>query len=151
VERSPRISTFGLNRRSLVKSALFAGGMTVFTGFGRAPGLLAQDNVRIVQWYHQYGEEGTQEAVQRYAEEFTAANPTIEVEVNWQLGDYAAALAAALLTDEGPDVFEQNGVTLDQVREGQVAPLDDLYTDELKADFGEQNLSPQRSTGASTG
>jgi len=116
--------------------------MTVFTGFGRAPGLLAQDNVRIVQWYHQYGEEGTQEAVQRYAEEFTAANPTIEVEVNWQLGDYAAALAAALLTDEGPDVFEQNGVTLDQVREGQVAPLDDLYTDELKADFGEQNLSP---------
>jgi multiple sugar transport system substrate-binding protein len=116
--------------------------MTVFAGFGRAPGLLAQDNVRLVQWYHQYGEAGTQEAVMRYAEEFTAANPTIEVEVVWQLGDYGAALAAALLTDDGPDVFEQNGVTLDQVREGQVAPLDDLYTDELRADFGEQNLAP---------
>jgi multiple sugar transport system substrate-binding protein len=116
--------------------------MTVFTGFGRAPGLLAQDNVRLVQWYHQYGEAGTQDAVMRYAEEFTAANPNIEVEVNWYVGEYATALSAALLTDEGPDVFEQNGVTLDQVREGQVAPLDDLYTDELRADFGEQNLSP---------
>jgi multiple sugar transport system substrate-binding protein len=142
VERSPRISTLGLNRRSLIKSALVAGGITAFAGYGRAPGLLAQDNVRLVQWYHQYGEAGTQEAVQRYAEEFTAANPNIEVEVVWQLGDYGAALAAALLTDEGPDVFEQNAVTLDQVRQEQVAPLDDLYTDELKADFGEQNLAP---------
>lgn len=142
MERISHISTFGLNRRSLVKSALFAGGMTVFAGFGRAPGLLAQDNVRLVQWYHQYGEEGTQDAVMRYAEEFTAANPNIEVEVNWYVGDYGTALSAALLTDEGPDVFEQNGVTLDQVTQGQVAPLDDLYTDDLKADFGEQNLAP---------
>ncbi len=142
VDRVSRISTLGLNRRSLVKSALAAGGMTVFAGFGRAPGILAQDNVRLVQWYHQYGEEGTQDAVMRYAEEFTAANPNIEVEVVWQLGDYGAALSAALLTDDGPDVFEQNGVTLDQVRQGQVAPLDDLYTDDLKEDFGEQNLAP---------
>lgn len=116
--------------------------MTVFAGMGRAPGLLAQDNVRLVQWYHQYGEEGTQEAVQRFAEEFTAEHPNIEVEVVWQLGDYGAALAAALLTDDGPDVFEQNSVTLDQVAQGQVAPLDDLYTDELREDFGEANLSP---------
>lgn len=148
MERVSRISTFGLNRRTVIKSALLAGGVTVFTGFGRAPGLLAQDNIRLVQWYHQYGEEGTQDAVMRFAEAFTAANPNIEVEVVWQLGDYAAALAAALLTDDGPDVFEQNSVTLDQVAQGQVAALDDLYTDELKDDFGAQNLAPATLNGS---
>jgi len=38
-------------------------------------------------------------------------------------------------------VFEQGGVTLDQVTQNQVAPLDDLYDDALKEDFGTQNLS----------
>lgn len=119
---------------------LFAGGAVAFAGYGRAPGVLAQDTIRLTHWYHQYGEAGTQEAVMRYAEEYTAANPNVEVEVNWQLGDYAAALSAALLTDDGPDVFEVNSVTLDQVEQGQVAPLDDLYTEELRADFSEENL-----------
>lgn len=119
---------------------LFAGGAVAFAGYGRAPGVLAQDTIRLRHWYHQYGEAGTQEAVTRYAEEYTAANPNVEIEINWQLGDYGAALAAALLTDDGPDVFEVNSVTLDQVEQGQVAPLDDLYTEELRADFGEQNL-----------
>jgi multiple sugar transport system substrate-binding protein len=141
VENRPRISTLGMNRRSLVKSSLFAGGALAFAGFGRAPGVLAQDNIRLVQWYHQYGEEGTQAAVEGYAEQYTAENPNVEIEVVWQLGDYGAGLAAALLTDDGPDIFEQNSVTLDQVEQGQVAPLDDLYTDELKADFGEANLA----------
>ncbi len=141
VDHRPRISTLGLNRRSLVKSALYAGGALVFTGVGRAPGILAQDNVRLVHWYHQYGEEGTQDAVNRYAQQYTEENPTVEIEINWQLGDYGAALAAALLTDGGPDVFEQGGVTLDQVEQGQVAPLDDLYDDALIEDFGPQNLA----------
>ncbi|MDQ3656044.1 MAG: extracellular solute-binding protein, partial [Chloroflexota bacterium] len=83
---------------------------------------------------------GTQDAVNRYAQQYTEENPTVEIEINWQLGDYGAALAAALLTDSGPDVFEQNQVTLDQVEQGQVAPLDDLYDDALKEDFGQQNL-----------
>lgn len=142
VDHRPKISTLGLNRRSLVKSVLYAGGTVAFAGFGRAPsGVLAQDNIRLVQWYHQYGEEGAQEAVSRYAEQYTAENPNVEIEIIWQVGDWAAALAALLLTDDGPDVFEQNGVTLDQVEQGQVAPLDDLYTDELIADFGPQNLA----------
>ncbi len=138
----PHISTIGTSRRTVIKSALYAGGALAFAGFGRAPGLLAQDNIRLVHWYHQYGEEGTQEAVNRYAEEYTAENPNVEIEVVWQLGDYQAALAAALLTDDGPDVFEVGSVTLDQVAQNQVASLDDLYTDELREDFGEPNLSP---------
>ena len=141
MDHRPHISTLGLNRRNLVKSMLFAGGTVAFAGFGRAPaGVLAQDNIRLVHMYHQYGEAGTQEAVNRYAQQYTEENPNVEIEIIWQLGDYVPALSAALLTDEGPDVFEVNSVTLDQVEQGQVAPLDDLYTDELRADFGEQNL-----------
>jgi len=141
MDQRPRISTLGLNRRSLMKTALYAGGAVAFAGYGPAPAVLAQDTIRLRHWYHQYGEEGTQDAVQRYAEQYTAENPNVEIEINWQLGDYQAALAAALLTDEGPDVFEVNSVTLDMVEQGQVAALDDLYDDALREDFGEQNLS----------
>ncbi len=135
-----RISTIGLTRRDTVKSMLFVGGALVFSGFGKPTRAVAQDNVRLVQWYHQYGEAGTEDAVRRYAAAYTEENPNVEIEVNWQLGDYGPALNAALLTDEAPDVFEQNVVTLDQVREGQVAPLDDLFTEEVKADFNPTNL-----------
>lgn len=135
-----RVLNLGTDRRSVVKSMLFAGGAVTFAGFGHAPHAAAQDNIRLVHWYHQYGEEGTEAAVQRYAEQYTEENPNVEIEVVWQLGDYPQALNAALLTDEAPDIFEQNSVTLDQVRQGQVAPLDDLYTDEVRAGFNEISL-----------
>ena len=141
MEHLPRISTLGLNRRGVIKSALYAGGALVFAGVGRAPIAVAQDSIRLRQWYHQYGEEGTQDAVNRYAQQYTEENPNVEIEIIWQVGDWAAALSALLLTDEGPDVFEVNSVTLDQIEQGQVAPLDDLYDDALREDFGEANLA----------
>src|SRR5262245_29405490 len=54
------------------------------------------------QWYHQYGEAGTQQAVQRYAKAYTDATVTVQ----WSPGDYDKKTSAALLTDQGPDVFE---------------------------------------------
>ncbi|HEU0164227.1 MAG TPA: hypothetical protein VFQ54_04225 [Thermomicrobiales bacterium] len=132
-----------MNRRQLVKTAVFAGGVTLFSGFGPAPAHVgAQDKVKITQWYHQYGEEGTQDAVGRYAQQFSAsdAGKGIEVSVVWQSGTYGDVLSAALLTDSGPDVFEQNVPTLDQVKQNQILALDDLYTPEVKADFNEVGL-----------
>lgn len=140
----PFISTFGMNRRQLVKRALISGGAIVFAGTGMIPAHVgAQDKVKIVQWYHQYGEEGTQDAVMRYAKQFTGsdAGKGIDVEVVWQTApDYGAALSAALLTDAAPDVFEQNVPTLDQVKQSQIMPLDDLYTPDVKSDFNEVSL-----------
>jgi multiple sugar transport system substrate-binding protein len=130
-----RISTRGMNRRGIVKSIVAAGGLIVFNGAGRPEGVFAQDKVTIKQWYHQYGEEGTADAVQRYAQAYTEANKNVVIEVNWQAGTYGDVLNAALLTDDAPDVFEQNVPTLDQVKQGQIAPLDDLYTPEVLADF----------------
>ncbi|MGI8476701.1 MAG: hypothetical protein ACR2OO_10060, partial [Thermomicrobiales bacterium] len=64
-----------ISRRDVVKSMLVAGGAVVFAGIGRAPGVAAQDKIRLSQWYHQYGEDGTQEATKRYAAQYTTENP----------------------------------------------------------------------------
>lgn len=88
------------------------------------------------QWYHQYGEAGTQQAVERYAKAYDKA----DVKVSWKLGDYDRPTAAALLTDTGPDVFEYgNGATIDMIRAGQVVDLTDLLADS-KADFNQAVL-----------
>lgn len=137
----PHISTYGHNRRNVVKSMLFAGGALVFAGPGRPRQATAQGNIRLVQWYHEYGEAGTEDAVRRYGTQYTEQNPTVEIEINWVSGTYGDALNPALLTNDGPDVFELNVPTLDQVRQNQIAPLDDLYTPEIKADFNPTNLN----------
>jgi multiple sugar transport system substrate-binding protein len=86
----------------------------------------------LAQWYHQYGEAGTQQAVQRYAKEY----PDATVTVQWSPGDYDKKTAAALLTDNGPDVFEYgNGPSIDMIKGNQVVDLSDLLDDTTKADF----------------
>ncbi|GLV75155.1 MULTISPECIES: ABC transporter substrate-binding protein [Streptomyces] len=89
----------------------------------------------IEQWYHQYGEPGTEQAVRRYADAFEQAN----VRVQWRPGNYDQQTAAALLTDSGPDVFEASGPTLDQIQGGQVVDLTELLS-EAKDDFNQAVL-----------
>ncbi|MEU4602922.1 sugar ABC transporter substrate-binding protein [Kribbella sp. NPDC023972] len=92
----------------------------------------------LSQWYHQYGEAGTQQAVQRYAKEY----PDATVTVQWSPGDYDKKTAAALLTDNGPDVFEYgNGPTIDMIKGGQLVDLTDLLDATTKADFTPSLLS----------
>ncbi|CAN5644324.1 sugar ABC transporter substrate-binding protein [soil metagenome] len=129
-----------LTRRDVMKSMVVAGGAVVFAGYGRYDKAAAQDTIRISQWYHQYGEAGTEDAAKRYAEQYTTENPAVEVEMVWTPGDYGSALAAALLTDKGPDVYEST-VTFAMVDAGQVEPLDDLYTPEVLADFNPQDIA----------
>jgi len=86
-----------------------------------------EEEIVLTHWYHQYGEEGTFDAAQRYAAEYSEMTPCVTVEVNWVPGDYFASLNSALLTDEGPDVFELQTVTLDRVAANQLEPMDDLF------------------------
>jgi multiple sugar transport system substrate-binding protein len=88
----------------------------------------------LSQWYHQYGEAGTQQAVERYAKEYTKAS----VQVQWTPGDYTAKLNSGLLSSAGPDVFESQ-VDIDKVKGGQLVPLDDILAD-VKSDFREADL-----------
>jgi len=131
-----------MNRRTFVKTLTIAGGTVVAVGpsaTAKRAAAKRQDTITLRQWYHQYGEEGTEDAVKRYAEQYTEANPNVEVEVNWVVGDYPALLNAALLTDDGPDLFESTP-NLDWVRNGLIAPLDDLLTPEVRADYTEREL-----------
>ncbi len=91
----------------------------------------------LSQWYHQYGEDGTKAAVERYA----AAYDKAKVSVNW-VADYDNVMPPALLTDSGPDVFEKgNGPSLDMIKAGQVVDMTDLFSDEVKADFNQAVLN----------
>jgi multiple sugar transport system substrate-binding protein len=107
---------------------------------GCAPRGANGSRVTLTQWYHEYGQQGTQEAVLRYAAEYTRSNPHVSVEIVWVPGDYGTKLATALLTSGGPDIFEGQ-LTVPMVTAEQVAPLDDLFTDRTRADFLPQDLA----------
>ncbi|WP_237770131.1 hypothetical protein [Ornithinimicrobium sp. CNJ-824] len=82
----------------------------------------------LSQWYHQYGEEGVREAVERYAAEYEAADVT----VSWQPGSYDRTTVTALVGGEGPDVFEYaNGPSIDMIRDGLVVDVTDAFGDAL--------------------
>lgn len=144
---SKRPGGLDLDRRSV----LTLGGLAAVTGVlaacggntGREPSTGASgasagggSKPTLQQWYHQYGEAGTQQAVERYA----AAYPNATVKVTWKPGDYDQSTAASLLTDAGPDVFEYgNGPTIDMIKGGQVVEMTDLFGD-AKSDFNDSIL-----------
>ncbi|MEU7560583.1 ABC transporter substrate-binding protein [Streptomyces eurythermus] len=129
-----------ISRRTLLAAGAGAGLLTACgSNTGRGDG---GSGPRLSQWYHQYGEPGTERAVQRYAAAFRKA----DVSVQWRPGNYDQQTAAALLTDSGPDVFEVDGPTLDQIRGGQVLDLTDLLAG-VKDDFNPAVLAPKTHEG----
>jgi multiple sugar transport system substrate-binding protein len=103
--------------------------------------------VTIEQWYHAYGEAGVEEAVYRYAKQYQEVKPNVTVNVTW-MPDYSA-VAAARLAGTAPDLVEQNpGPTLDDVKNGYVAPWDDVLSAEEKADFNQGWLARNTMKGA---
>lgn len=113
--------TAGLTRLSA------CGSDTGRPGASTAPSGSSAPDVSLTQWYHEYGEDGVQDAVKRYA----AAYPDAKVTVKWTPGDYEKAVSAALLTADVPDVFEYgNGPTLDMIKAGQVVDLTDVIGDQ---------------------
>ena len=83
-------------------------------------------SLRLSQWYHQYGEDGTQQAVEGYAKAYPGASVTVQ----WNPGDYDQKVASALLTDGGPDIFEfGNGPSIDMIQGGQVVDMSGILGD----------------------
>ncbi|TQM37746.1 ABC transporter substrate-binding protein [Pseudonocardia cypriaca] len=89
----------------------------------------------LKQWYHLYGESGTEQAVQRYAQGYDRAT----VEVQWTPGDYESKLSSGLLSDSGPDVFEYQ-LNVDMVRSGQIVPLDDIVGP-VRSDYTDTDIT----------
>lgn len=89
----------------------------------------------INQWYHQYGEAGTEQAAKKYAAAYTDAN----VKVQWTPGDYDSKIGSGLLSSSGPDVFEWH-FNYQLAKSGQVVPLDDVIAD-VKSDFSDTDIA----------
>jgi multiple sugar transport system substrate-binding protein len=120
-----------LSRRDFLRGVLCVAGAFLT---GCAPGDDVGGRTLINHWYHQYGESGTHEAVLRYAAGYTRQNPDIAIRITWTPGDYPTKVATALLTPEGPDVFETQ-LTTPMVDAGQVTALDDFFSPEIRADI----------------
>src|SRR5262245_41945720 len=99
-----------MSRRAFLRGTGFLGGAAVLVACGGSsttPGTggtaatsapaQADGVITITQWYHQYGEEGTQKAAQSYADEYSKVNPKVKIDMQWIPGDYDAKLSAALL------------------------------------------------------
>ncbi|MEO8828404.1 sugar ABC transporter substrate-binding protein [Lapillicoccus sp.] len=117
-----------VNRRrflGLGAGAVGAGLLTACGGnTGREPSTSSSGSTgggsALSQWYHQYGEQGTQQAVEGYAKAYPGANVTVQ----WNPGDYDKKVASALLTSSGPDIFENgNGPSIDMIQAGQVVDM----------------------------
>ncbi len=126
------------SRREFLTAA-GAGAAALLAGCGRPA--MPGKRVTLTQWYHQYGEEGTQQAVQRYADEYMRLHPDIGIQVVWVPGDYGTKLSTALLTRGGPDIFESSSLTVAMVEAGQVAALDDLFPPGVRRDFPARDLA----------
>jgi multiple sugar transport system substrate-binding protein len=132
-----------INRRKFLK---VAGGTTLATaaflaGCGGTSTASNGSKITLQHWYSTPGEVGAPEAAVRYAQEYTKLNPNVEIKVTMIPSNYTTKLATALLSPKAPDVFQTGPApTLDQVKAGLVAPLDDLYTSSVKADFHPQDL-----------
>ncbi|MGD8214557.1 ABC transporter substrate-binding protein [Aestuariimicrobium sp. Y1814] len=130
-----------LNRRHLFAAASGLAAAATLAACGSNDGGLSSSsapqstggggNVALTQWYHEYGEAGVKEAVEKYAAEY----PNAQVTAVWNPGDYAQKLGAALLTNDFPDVFEsEQGASLDMIQQGQVADLTDIVAP-VEAEF----------------
>jgi multiple sugar transport system substrate-binding protein len=130
-------------RRRLLGGALGAAALGTLAACGSNSGTGSQTggggggstaSVALSQWYHQYGEAGTQEAAKKYAAAYTDAKVTIQ----WIPGDYDAKLTSGLSSGSGPDAFEGH-LSRSLVASGQIVALDDLIAD-VKDDYDPSDL-----------
>ncbi|GAA2752435.1 ABC transporter substrate-binding protein [Amnibacterium kyonggiense] len=89
----------------------------------------------LSQWYHQYGEAGTEQAAKKYAASYKDAT----VNVNWVAGDYASKLNTRLLAGSGVDVFENNAINIADARAGKYADMTSII-EPIKDQFSETAL-----------
>lgn len=139
------MSTSAFSRRSLLGGALGVAALGALSACGSNKGAGSASSssspaaggpkVTIEQWYHQYGESGTQAAAKKYA----AGYPDATVNVQWIPGDYPAKLATGLSSDKGPDAFEGHPDRA-MVASQQLVALDDLIAD-VKDDFDPADIA----------
>ncbi|MFD8303621.1 ABC transporter substrate-binding protein [Streptomyces sp. NPDC059690] len=131
------LSNDNFSRRSLFRAAagMAAAGTLAACGSNNGRGGSGGSGTQLVQYFHAYGEAGTEQAIKRYAAAYKKAG----VSTNWITGNnFEAKLFSSLLTKQAPDVFEFHP-QLQMVKSGQVADLSDLI-DPVKDDFNPNDI-----------
>ncbi|WP_405823623.1 sugar ABC transporter substrate-binding protein [Streptomyces sp. NBC_01390] len=130
------LSNSNWDRRNVLRAAMglaAAGGLTACGGNTGRSGGGSGDS--LVQYFHAYGEAGTEQAIKKYAKAYKGADVT----TRWITGDnFESKLFSSLLTKQAPDVFEFHP-QLQMVKSGQVADLSDLI-DPVKDDFNPNDI-----------
>ncbi len=132
-----------INRRRFLQAVGAAGTLAVGGNLLAAcggTGSGGSSKITLQQMYHEYGEAGTQQAVLRYAADYTKSTST-NIKISWIPGAYADKLSTALLGNNPPDVFEHYTFNDNWVKQGLLEPLDDLYTPDTKSDYRKSLLS----------
>ena len=118
------ITTNNINRRQFLQRATAAGlSISGASALLAACGGTSSGGITLQQWYHEYGEAGTQQAVLRYAEDYTKSTST-NIKITWVPGDYATKLSTVLLSNNPPDVFEHYTFNDNWVKQGLLEPLE---------------------------
>jgi multiple sugar transport system substrate-binding protein len=135
-----RVSGSGRNwdRRSLLRAAGGTAAMGALAACGSNTGRSngSGSGKELTQYFHAYGEAGTQQAIKKYAQAFDKAN----VRTQWITGDnFENKLFSALLSSDAPDVFEFHP-QIGMVRANQIVPLDDII-EPVKDDFLEADIA----------
>ncbi|MFE7647994.1 ABC transporter substrate-binding protein [Streptomyces phaeoluteigriseus] len=130
------MSNSNWSRRSLLRAAagMTAAGTLAACGGnnGRSGG---SSGAGLVQYFHAYGEAGTEQAIKKYA----AAYDKAKVSTQWITGsNFESKLFASLLTDSAPDLFEFHP-QIQLVKSGQVADLTDIVAP-VKDDFNQADI-----------
>ncbi|MFF3406119.1 ABC transporter substrate-binding protein [Streptomyces sp. NPDC002742] len=126
------------DRRSVLRAAagLAALGPLAACGSnnGRSGG--GSSGKELVQYFHAYGEPGTEQAIKKYAKAYDKA----QVSTQWITGaDFESKLFASLLTKSAPDLFEFHP-QIQLVKSGQVADLSSII-DPVKDDFNPADIA----------
>ncbi|MDN3297628.1 sugar ABC transporter substrate-binding protein [Streptomyces ficellus] len=120
------------DRRSVLRAAggLAALGALSACGSNTGRPVGGSSGKGLTQYFHAYGEAGTEQAIRRYAKDFGKA----EVTTQWITGtNFESKLFSALLSSDAPDVFEFHP-QIHMVKARQIVPLDDIIAP-VKDDF----------------
>ncbi|MEU4687119.1 ABC transporter substrate-binding protein [Streptomyces xinghaiensis] len=132
----PAISSREWDRRDVLRAAGGIAALGALTACGSDTGRGGGGSGRpLKQMYHAYGEPGTQQAAQKFAKAYQDA----DVSVQWIPGEYEKKLFTALLSSDGPDVFEFHP-QIHMAHERQIVPLDDIL-EGVKDDFNEADIA----------
>ena len=104
-------------------------------------GAASAEKTTVTMWQRASGPSG---AMQMWIENFNATHDDIEVVYEPYGENYNNILNMALNSDDGPDIFEissSGAPVCDFAKAGHAACLDDLLTEEYKADFNENTFT----------